>query len=65
VVLGRKSGVRLSPGTSKRISIPLTGQARRLLGSEGLKTLRASWLMSGGKLKASGTVAVRLTGRVR
>ncbi|MEX1219001.1 MAG: hypothetical protein WEB05_01260, partial [Solirubrobacterales bacterium] len=65
VVLASKSGIRLSPGTSKRISIPLTGQARDLLGGRGVKGLRATWLMSAGQVRASGAVTIRLAGRVR
>jgi len=66
VVLARKGGIRLSPGTSKRVSIPLTGQARKLMGGrKAVKSLRATWQMKAGKLKASGSVTVRRTGAVR
>jgi hypothetical protein len=66
VVLARKGGIRLSPGSSKRISIRLTGAGRRLLsGRRAPKRLRASWQMSGGGSRSAGSVTVIRNGRVR
>ncbi len=65
-VLAGKNGIRLSPGTSKKISIPLTAQARKLLGGrKAPKGLRATWQVRAGKYVSGGSVSIRRLGPVR
>ena len=65
-VLGRKSGIRLSPGKSKRISIALTGQGRKLLrGRKAPRKLKAAWQIRAAGSRAAGSVTIRRTGAVR
>lgn len=60
-----KTGIRVLPGSSKQISIPLTAQGRKALGGKGVTSLKASWLMTSAKERANGSVTVKVTGRVR
>jgi hypothetical protein len=65
-VLAGKSGIRLAPGTSKQVSMPLTARARKLMGGrKAPRRLKATWQIKAGKFVSKGSVTVRRTGRVR
>ena len=66
VVLASKGGIRVSPGTTKKVSIPLSAKARKLMsGPKAAKSLRASWQVKAGKSVSRGSVTIRRLGPVR
>jgi hypothetical protein len=66
VLLASKSGIRLSPGASKKFSMPLTARARKLMGGrKAPKRLKATWQIKAGKYVSRGSVQVRRLGRIR
>jgi hypothetical protein len=65
-VLAKKGGIRLAPGSSKRVLIPLSARARKLMaGRKAPKRLKATWQVKAGKSISRGSVTVVRLGRVR